>query len=544
MAGVKRDTITESRLLNRAIPTRGAGLVGYIPNATDAVGRTVADKLAEVYSVKDFGAVGDGMADDTWAIQSAINAVIESGQMGVVYIPSGVYRITSGLVVDCGYVSIYGYGAKIDASEMTSGTAMRLHGTAKPSYRQICSSIEGIQLIGTNQTNTVEGVWIYGNATPTAASNISIKNCYIDGFASGIRFGSHAYLVGVYSTNIRHCAKGVYVPYKLENAMEGVDFISCTIMQSTRLVDHQHGGLYFYGCSLDHWYDDCIYINDARLFMYGCHIENHGTFTEIPIVVHGHGGRLEMFGGSIGTTSKTGDVPAQYIVNCDESADGGGVFIYGTTLNAIKTQTSRFATGNGLVVTEHVGFVQQWNMCRILGEGQNRLADGGFELANIVDNWFITADTQSVTSRTNGTNIDLALSSAHARTGSKSLQVTTGSGAQARFAVAVPIKPGAVCNYECYYKKPGAETGRVFFTDYHAILGVNADGVPTIMHKSSAISTRTANFTSGAVDWTMAYGIHTCIRSPHWATHYVVEVDLDEFRNASFYIDDFIISVM
>ncbi|HPU62239.1 MAG TPA: glycosyl hydrolase family 28-related protein [Bacillota bacterium] len=543
MAGVKRDTITESRLLNRAIPTRGAGLVGYIPNATDAVGRTVADKLAEVYSVKDFGAVGDGMADDTWAIQSAINAVVASGQMGVVYIPSGVYRITSGLVVDCGYVSIYGYGAKIDASGMTSGTAMRIHGTALPSFRQICSSIEGIQLIGTNQNNTADGLLIAGTGSHDAA-NLTIRNCYIDGFANGIRFGNNAYLIGFYSTDVRHCAKAIYVPSSIGNAMENVCFIKCTFRQSTRLVDHQHGGLYFYGCSLDHWYDDCIYINGARLFMYGCHIEHQGTFTEIPIAVHGHGGRLEMFGGSIGTTSSTGDVPAQYIVNCDESTDGGGVFIYGTTLNAIKTQTLRFATGNGLVVTEHVGFVQQWNMCRILGEGQNRLADGGFELANIVDNWFITADTQPVTSRTNGTNIDLALSSAHARTGSKSLQVTTGSGAQARSAVAVPIKPGAVCNYECYYKKPGAETGRVFFRDYHAILGVNADGVPTIMHNSSAISTRTANFTSGAVDWTMAYGIHTCIRSPHWATHYVVEVDLDEFRNASFYIDDFIISVM
>jgi len=183
-------------------------------------------------------------------------------------------------------------------------------------------------------------------------------------------------------------------------------------------------------------------------------------------------------------------------------------------------------------------------MCRLLGEGQNRLADGSFELASIVDNFFISADTAAITDRTNGANIDLALSSAHARTGSKSLQATTGSGGWARFAVAVPIKPGAVCNYECYYKKPGAETGRVFFTDHHAILGVNADGVPTIMHKSSAISTRVANFTSEAVDWTMAYGIHTCIRSPHWATHYVVEVVMHELKNANLYIDDFVISVM
>lgn len=543
MAGVKRDTITESRLLNRAIPTRGAGLVGYIPNATDAVGRTVADKLAETYSVKDFGAVGDGMADDTWAIQSAINAVIESGQMGRVYIPSGVYRITRGLVVDCAYVSIDSNGAEIIAKEIASGPVLHIHGTATPSFQQICSRIEGLRIYGTNQNNTADGILIAGYS-PGDAANLTIRNCYIDGFASGIKFGNNAYLIGFYSTDVRHCAKAVYVPYGIGNAMENVCFIKCTLRQSTRLVDHQKGGLMFYGCSFDHWYDDCIYINGARLFMYGCHIEHQGTFTEIPITVHGHGGRLEMFGGSIGTTSSTGDVPAQYIVNCDESADGGGVFIYGTTLNAIKTQTFRFATGNGLVVLRHVGFINQWNMCRLLGEGQNRLADGGFELANIVDNWFITADTQPVTSRTNGTNIDLALSSAQKRTGSKSLLCTTGGSAPGRFAIAVPIQPGSVCNYECYHKKPGSETGRVFFRDYHAILGTNDSGVPTIMHNSSAITTRTYNFDSTPSDWDMAYGTTNCIRSPHWATHYVVEVDMDELKNANLYIDDFVISVM
>ncbi|MEG4086685.1 glycosyl hydrolase family 28-related protein [Microcoleus sp. POL10_C6] len=44
-------------------------------------------------SVKDFGAIGNGIADDTRAIQKAIDAVNESGG-GVVFFPSGTYKVT------------------------------------------------------------------------------------------------------------------------------------------------------------------------------------------------------------------------------------------------------------------------------------------------------------------------------------------------------------------------------------------------------------------------------------------------------------------
>jgi hypothetical protein len=55
--------------------------------------RTVQERLRDYASVKDFGAVGDGVADDTVAIQAALNAG------GLVYAPQGIYKISAALTV-------------------------------------------------------------------------------------------------------------------------------------------------------------------------------------------------------------------------------------------------------------------------------------------------------------------------------------------------------------------------------------------------------------------------------------------------------------
>jgi hypothetical protein len=56
--------------------------------------RKIEDRWVERVSVKDFGAVGDGVADDTAAIQAAINALIAANGGELVF-PSGTYRYST-----------------------------------------------------------------------------------------------------------------------------------------------------------------------------------------------------------------------------------------------------------------------------------------------------------------------------------------------------------------------------------------------------------------------------------------------------------------
>jgi hypothetical protein len=68
----------------------GSNLVGFLQAGAGAVPTTVQTKLRQYVSAKDFGAVGDGVADDTAEIQAAVNA-----SQYEVDLVGGTYRITS-----------------------------------------------------------------------------------------------------------------------------------------------------------------------------------------------------------------------------------------------------------------------------------------------------------------------------------------------------------------------------------------------------------------------------------------------------------------
>lgn len=76
--------------------------LGFLANGSGATTRTIQAKLRDTISVKDFGAVGDGVTDDTAAITAAA-AALQNGQ--TLHFDGGTYLVS---YLGAGYTSVYG----------------------------------------------------------------------------------------------------------------------------------------------------------------------------------------------------------------------------------------------------------------------------------------------------------------------------------------------------------------------------------------------------------------------------------------------------
>ena len=177
-----------------ALPTPSvAGNVVYTPAGTGAVATDVETKLRESVSVKDFGAVGDGVADDSVAINNA-DAYVSSLGGGEVHYPAGTYLVgryetntDSGTQHLCIRVSsnVSHIGAGVNRTTIKVKDGADAH--CFYSYNESNCLIEGFTINGNEANQAIQnpstgndpaGIIVIGLAG-TPVSNYTIKDVYI-----------------------------------------------------------------------------------------------------------------------------------------------------------------------------------------------------------------------------------------------------------------------------------------------------------------------------------------------------------------------------
>ncbi len=167
------------------IPFGTADTLFYTAPYPHAVTRTIQSKLAESVSVKDFGATGDGVTDDTQAIQWAIDALDEIG--GTVLFPMGTYLVSGdGIRVKYGAILLVGEaaGGGLASTVPTGSVIKRTTAGAIISFRDDDTN-EGLYDIGAQNlfldggdvSNGVTGV--YGFLAHGICQGLVIDNCAV-----------------------------------------------------------------------------------------------------------------------------------------------------------------------------------------------------------------------------------------------------------------------------------------------------------------------------------------------------------------------------
>ncbi|EJM17019.1 parallel beta-helix repeat (two copies) [Pseudomonas sp. GM18] len=196
-----------------------------------------------IFNVQNFGAKGDGITDDTAAIQRAIDAAAAAGG-GQVYMPTGTYIVSGGVEPSDGClmlksnVYLYGDGMGATTVKVADGSDTKITGVIRSAYGEQTHDfgVSNLTIDGNrdNTTGKIDG-WFNGYIPGEAGydSNVTLDSVEIKD-CSGYGFDPHEQTVNMV---IKNCVSH-------GNGLDGfvADFLSDSTFENNVAYDNDRHG--------------------------------------------------------------------------------------------------------------------------------------------------------------------------------------------------------------------------------------------------------------------------------------------------------------
>jgi hypothetical protein len=243
--------------------------INFLQAGTGAVTRTALSKMREIVSVTDFGAVGDGVTNDSVAFQNAINS-IANAQSGIINVPQGTFYIGTSLNL-ASNLQIIGAGKGV--TTLKGAPRIAPNGNTSSSNILTGTSVTNVVLKDMTFDGGIYGpTYLNGNLPALAlvdfetSENVTVENCDLLGFVysddGSLDPATSNYKVGAlfaYDSSYISVKNVEYVSPTYGNL---IMFIECThvMVDGAKSTFTNTGVNIINETPLNIWGDDCQYV--------------------------------------------------------------------------------------------------------------------------------------------------------------------------------------------------------------------------------------------------------------------------------------------
>jgi len=546
-------TIYRETPIRHPLPASRRSVLGLLAAAplnasSDAAARPSATFPAGAITItpEQFGAIGDGVADDAPALQRALDALAERPQGGILLLGASVaYRCNSGLSLDASHVSLTGT-ALLDFSTWqgrylrVTATSVAVRGKGADNNFGHKGMISGaIRIKGAGQDTCSIGV-DFDSPNVAISAQMLIENLSVYACGTGFRFGAHAYNSLLIHCEAFNCNICVDYPAADDNG-ERNTLIGCTLYNSRVAVRmaNSSGSLQLYGCSLD--YTAVLYdVRAGSVLATSCHHESNG-WEDRPIRCSGDNGFVRLNGGWILNQAK--DWGARNLVDVGQ---GSAIHLTDITVHNFLLTASEpsrpvsWGTGKGVLSVRGTQSFDLGALPPRLQDGRTLLSDPDFRAAEWQDMVWRTADTlQPITDRHTqpGANLQLTKGQAGGEHGLIAAKAYGATSSAAFVLIALPVRDGDAVLAGFRVRRDPARSGTdgtLFVSPGWArIDGQDANRLPVTV-RVERVGTQTLKVPTDHFVLVSPTASRTQRSAPPWATHFFMIVDLVQAHEASF----------